>query len=112
MLYVHCREEKLVERAKSLKVNVGTDPDADLGPVISKQVHEFFQSQWFQLPKKRQRIIFDPVLQISLNMLLFCKCINYWILVIFNTLSTFFSFNRQKNGYTDWFRVALKVAPN
>ncbi|KAL3538723.1 hypothetical protein ACH5RR_002089 [Cinchona calisaya] len=33
-------EEKLVERAKSLKVNVGTDPDADLGPVISKQAKE------------------------------------------------------------------------
>jgi hypothetical protein len=27
-----------VECAKSLKVNAGTEPDADLGPVISKQV--------------------------------------------------------------------------
>lgn len=33
-------EEKLVERAKSLKVNAGTDPNADLGPVISKQAKE------------------------------------------------------------------------
>ncbi|XP_027162042.1 methylmalonate-semialdehyde dehydrogenase [acylating], mitochondrial-like [Coffea eugenioides] len=33
-------EEKLVEHAKSLKVNAGTDPDADLGPVISKQAKE------------------------------------------------------------------------
>lgn len=33
-------EEKLVERAKALKVNIGTDPDADLGPVISKQAKE------------------------------------------------------------------------
>lgn len=32
------REEKLVERVKSLKVNVGTDPDADLGPVTNKIV--------------------------------------------------------------------------
>lgn len=32
------REHKLVERAKALKVNAGTEPDADLGPVISKQV--------------------------------------------------------------------------
>lgn len=32
------REDKLVERAKALKVNSGTEPDADLGPVISKQV--------------------------------------------------------------------------
>jgi len=32
------REEKLVERAQSLKVDCGTKPDADLGPVISKQV--------------------------------------------------------------------------
>ncbi|KAA8545676.1 hypothetical protein F0562_020873 [Nyssa sinensis] len=33
-------EDKLVERAKALKVNSGTDPDADLGPVISKQAKE------------------------------------------------------------------------
>ncbi|KAL2460368.1 Methylmalonate-semialdehyde dehydrogenase [acylating] [Abeliophyllum distichum] len=33
-------EEKLVERAKALKVNIGTDPDTDLGPVISKQAKE------------------------------------------------------------------------
>ncbi|KAJ1434895.1 Methylmalonate-semialdehyde dehydrogenase [Sesbania bispinosa] len=34
-------ESKLVERAKSLKVNAGTEPDADLGPVISKQVPKY-----------------------------------------------------------------------
>ncbi|KAK4438080.1 Methylmalonate-semialdehyde dehydrogenase [acylating], mitochondrial [Sesamum alatum] len=33
-------EEKLVERAKALKVSAGTDPEADLGPVISKQAKE------------------------------------------------------------------------
>ncbi|XVF01476.1 hypothetical protein REPUB_Repub04eG0092500 [Reevesia pubescens] len=33
-------ENKLVERAKALKVNTGTEPDADLGPVISKQAKE------------------------------------------------------------------------
>ncbi|CAK9141673.1 unnamed protein product [Ilex paraguariensis] len=33
-------EDKLVERAKALKVNGGTEPDADLGPVISKQAKE------------------------------------------------------------------------
>ncbi|KVH93393.1 Aldehyde dehydrogenase, conserved site-containing protein [Cynara cardunculus var. scolymus] len=33
-------EEKLVERAKALKVNVGTDTDADLGPVINKMAKE------------------------------------------------------------------------
>lgn len=32
------REEKLVECAKALKVNVGTDPNADLGPVTTKEV--------------------------------------------------------------------------
>ncbi|KAH9608120.1 hypothetical protein KSS87_021794 [Heliosperma pusillum] len=31
-------ESKLVERAKALKVTAGTEPDADVGPVISKQV--------------------------------------------------------------------------
>jgi malonate-semialdehyde dehydrogenase (acetylating)/methylmalonate-semialdehyde dehydrogenase len=34
-----CRETKIVERAKALKVNAGTEPDTDLGPVISKQVN-------------------------------------------------------------------------
>ncbi|XP_043711879.1 methylmalonate-semialdehyde dehydrogenase [acylating], mitochondrial [Telopea speciosissima] len=33
-------EEALVERAKALKVNSGTEPDADLGPVISKQAKD------------------------------------------------------------------------
>lgn len=33
-------EDKLVECAKALKVNAGIEPDADLGPVISKQVKE------------------------------------------------------------------------
>ncbi|KAI7745983.1 hypothetical protein M8C21_026847, partial [Ambrosia artemisiifolia] len=34
------REEKLVDRVKALKVNVGTDPDTDIGPVISKVAKE------------------------------------------------------------------------
>ncbi|KAL5790197.1 hypothetical protein ACOSQ2_005085 [Xanthoceras sorbifolium] len=33
-------ENKLMERAKTLKVNAGTEPDADLGPVISKPAKE------------------------------------------------------------------------
>jgi malonate-semialdehyde dehydrogenase (acetylating)/methylmalonate-semialdehyde dehydrogenase len=33
-------EDKLVERAKALKVTCGSEPDADLGPVISKQAKE------------------------------------------------------------------------
>lgn len=36
--FIFCREDKVVKLAKSLKVNSGTEPDADLGPVISKQV--------------------------------------------------------------------------
>ncbi|KAH9657465.1 methylmalonate-semialdehyde dehydrogenase (acylating) [Citrus sinensis] len=40
-LYVYeIEEDKLVERAKALKVNAGTEADADLGPVISKQAKE------------------------------------------------------------------------
>jgi hypothetical protein len=31
-----------VERAKAFKLNAGTEPDADLGPVISKQVRPHF----------------------------------------------------------------------
>ncbi|GAV84830.1 Aldedh domain-containing protein [Cephalotus follicularis] len=41
-------EQELVGRAKALKVTAGTDPDADLGPVISKQakerIHRLIQS--------------------------------------------------------------------
>ncbi|KAF3945546.1 hypothetical protein CMV_028090 [Castanea mollissima] len=41
-------ENKVVERAKALKVNAGTEPNADLGPVISKQaterIHTLIQS--------------------------------------------------------------------
>ncbi|MED6132083.1 Methylmalonate-semialdehyde dehydrogenase [acylating], mitochondrial [Stylosanthes scabra] len=33
-------EEELVQRAKALRVNAGTDPDADLGPVISKEAKD------------------------------------------------------------------------
>uniref|UniRef100_UPI001CB91541 methylmalonate-semialdehyde dehydrogenase [acylating], mitochondrial n=1 Tax=Erigeron canadensis TaxID=72917 RepID=UPI001CB91541 len=33
-------ENELVKRAKKLKVNAGTEPDADLGPVITKQAKE------------------------------------------------------------------------
>ncbi|XP_027365464.1 methylmalonate-semialdehyde dehydrogenase [acylating], mitochondrial-like [Abrus precatorius] len=33
-------EDKLVNHVKALKVNAGTEPDADLGPVISKQAKE------------------------------------------------------------------------
>ncbi|WRX09467.1 Aldehyde dehydrogenase domain - like 2 [Theobroma cacao] len=33
-------EEELLERAKALKVNVGSDPGADVGPVISKEVKD------------------------------------------------------------------------
>ncbi|CAN1293236.1 Methylmalonate-semialdehyde dehydrogenase [acylating], mitochondrial, partial [Linum perenne] len=40
--------KKLVQFAKALKVNSGTEPDADLGPVISKQakerIHRLIQS--------------------------------------------------------------------
>lgn len=36
------REEELVQRAKVLKVNAGTNPGADLGPVISKEVQTSF----------------------------------------------------------------------
>jgi malonate-semialdehyde dehydrogenase (acetylating)/methylmalonate-semialdehyde dehydrogenase len=37
-------ENELVERAKTLKVNAGIEPDADLGPVISKQAKERINS--------------------------------------------------------------------
>ncbi|XP_065870144.1 methylmalonate-semialdehyde dehydrogenase [acylating], mitochondrial isoform X5 [Euphorbia lathyris] len=39
-------ESKLVQLAKGLKVNAGTEPDADLGPVISKQVPGYEQGNF------------------------------------------------------------------
>ena len=36
-----------MERAEALKVNAGTEPDTDLGPVISKQVSTYF---WLSFP--------------------------------------------------------------
>lgn len=41
---IFSREDKLVERAKALKVSAGIEPDADLGPVISKQVSVQFKN--------------------------------------------------------------------
>lgn len=38
LLSPFAREEKLTSCAKALYVTAGTEPDADLGPVISKQV--------------------------------------------------------------------------
>lgn len=40
---IYVREDKLVERAKVLKVNAGTEPGANLGPVISNQVIVYFR---------------------------------------------------------------------
>nr|DAD40899.1 TPA_asm: hypothetical protein HUJ06_015222 [Nelumbo nucifera] len=42
------REKELVERANALKVNAGTEPGADLGPVISKLAKEHIYKliQW------------------------------------------------------------------
>lgn len=43
--HLSCREDELVKRASSLVVNSGMASDADLGPVISKQVNHllFYQ---------------------------------------------------------------------
>lgn len=38
VLHSFSREDKLVSRAKALKVSAGIEPDVDIGPVISKQV--------------------------------------------------------------------------
>lgn len=39
MIYIFTREDELTSRAKELKVNAGTEPGTDLGPVISQQVY-------------------------------------------------------------------------
>lgn len=42
-----------MEAAKGLKVNAGTEPDADLGPVISRQVSKLKVFFFFVLPPIR-----------------------------------------------------------
>jgi malonate-semialdehyde dehydrogenase (acetylating)/methylmalonate-semialdehyde dehydrogenase len=49
----------IVQKAKSLKVNAGTEPDADLGPVISKQAKERIESLIAQSEKEGARIELD-----------------------------------------------------
>lgn len=39
-----------MERAKTLKVQPGTEPDTDLGPVISKQVQDDSESNQLLIP--------------------------------------------------------------
>lgn len=36
--FIFFREQKLMERAKGLKVNAGIEPGTDIGPVISLEV--------------------------------------------------------------------------
>lgn len=48
--WTFAREDKLVERAKTLKVQPGTEPDTDLGPVISKQVQDDSESNQLLIP--------------------------------------------------------------
>lgn len=52
------REDKLLERAKGLKVNAGTEPDADLGPVISKQACAWFSIYLFIFTENNGILIF------------------------------------------------------
>lgn len=48
-----------MERAKALRVNAGTEPGADLGPVISKEV---------QLIKKKKNETPDSISQLGIEM--------------------------------------------
>jgi hypothetical protein len=54
LLDLFAREEKLVEHAKALKVTSGTEPDAELGPVISKQVHSRVRFLTYQVFHSRE----------------------------------------------------------
>lgn len=43
-----------MEHAKALKVTAGTEPDAHLGPVISKQVHSWISILSIIIPANSQ----------------------------------------------------------
>src|SRR5688572_26748397 len=49
----------IVAKAKSLKVNAGTEPDADLGPVISRQAKERIESLIAQSEKEGAKVELD-----------------------------------------------------
>src|SRR5687767_3558477 len=49
----------IVQKAKSLKVNGGTEPDADLGPVISRQAKERIESLIAQSEKEGAKVELD-----------------------------------------------------
>ncbi|KAL9252771.1 Methylmalonate-semialdehyde dehydrogenase [acylating], mitochondrial-like protein [Drosera capensis] len=53
------REEKLVQRAKALKVNGGTDSDADIGPVVSKETKDRLCSLVQSAVERGARLILD-----------------------------------------------------
>lgn len=55
LLRLFAREEKLAEHAKALKVTSGTELDAELGPVISKQVHTRVRFLIYQVFHSRER---------------------------------------------------------
>ncbi|CAA3001980.1 Methylmalonate-semialdehyde dehydrogenase [acylating], mitochondrial [Olea europaea subsp. europaea] len=55
-------EEKLVERAKALKVDIGTDPQADLGPVIGNFIGPTILSDVTADMECYKEEIFGPVL--------------------------------------------------
>ncbi|XP_038701973.1 uncharacterized protein LOC119998678 isoform X2 [Tripterygium wilfordii] len=52
-------EDELVERAKALKVNAGTDPSADIGPVICKEVKDHINSLVQSSADNGARLILD-----------------------------------------------------
>ncbi|GAB2260186.1 hypothetical protein Droror1_Dr00011041 [Drosera rotundifolia] len=52
-------EEKLVQRAKALKVNGGTDSNADIGPVVSKEAKDRLCSLVQSAVERGARLILD-----------------------------------------------------
>lgn len=85
-----------MERAKALKVNAGTEPDADLGPVISKQVclwSLFFLFPCCGLELKCNSKSLDYCLRISIHCITFpdgscIRCSYICLLNILTILST------------------------
>lgn len=61
----------MVERAKVLNVNAGTEPDTDIGPVMTKQV--MTRKDTFSMSKigNSSRLIGDTLLYVSLTIITF-----------------------------------------
>ena len=92
-----------MERAKALKVNAGTEADADLGPVISQQVHKLIQA-FVEITFTCRKLTAQRVIALNkfLRHFVFAFAVLMWIFVP----------DRQRSKYADQSKQVLIVVQN